>query len=361
MDFAVRTGYNGKLDIEKDELDAEKNKADVEKDEQLPPRPADSVHHVARRAYEVTRKFFQSTKKTIPKLDIINDEFNINCIHEPGLAHFHVACKYGYKNIAEKFLELGQDPNLIVQSTGDSPLHLALFGGCKEVIELLLRRGADPNWVNSKGLTPLQIICNEYNDYDLAKMVFELSHYKYRPVKVNLQDNFGDTLLHVALSRNHKHLFGLLLRYGANPNLANANGCTPLMIIFNLYNDYDLAKMLFELSRDEHKPLRVNAQDKFGNTLIHVALSRGHKNLFELLLRNGANPNLPNAKGLTPLQIICKDIQDNHDWLQMVFELSQYKPVQVNVQDDKGNTPLLLALRSTCCKKKGGGRIAAKK
>ncbi|CAB0029690.1 unnamed protein product [Trichogramma brassicae] len=293
-----------------------------------------------------------TTKTTIPKLHKINDGFNINCTNEPGLAHFHVACKYGYKNIAEKFLELGQEPNLLVQSTGDSPLHLALLGGCKEVIELLLRRGADPNLINNKGLTPLQIICNEYNDYDLAKMVFELSHYKYRPVQVNLQDNFGDTLLHVALSRNHKNLFGLLLKYGADPNLANANGFTPLLIILNLYNDYDLAEMLFELSHDKYKPLLVNAQDKFGNTLIHVTLSRGHKNFFELLLRNGANPNLPNAKGLTPLQIICKDVQDNLDWLQMLFELSQCKPVQVNVQDDKGNTPLLLALRSTCCKKK---------
>ncbi|KAL7295211.1 hypothetical protein TKK_0011517 [Trichogramma kaykai] len=35
-----------------------------------------------------------------------------------GCTHFHVACEYGLEDVVQKFLELGQDPNLLVQKTG---------------------------------------------------------------------------------------------------------------------------------------------------------------------------------------------------------------------------------------------------
>jgi len=46
---------------------------------------------------------------------------------------------------------------------------------------------------------------------------------------------------------------------------------------------------------------RIDGRDEHGNTLLHVAAQNGHKKLLKLLLRRGANVNLQNNKGNTPL------------------------------------------------------------
>ncbi|XP_014220907.1 ankyrin repeat and protein kinase domain-containing protein 1-like [Trichogramma pretiosum] len=133
------------------------------------------------------------------------DQDDVNYIDESGLTHYHVACKQGLQDVVRGFLELGQDPNGIQPGTGDSPLHFA-------------------------GLTPLHIIYKE----STAKMLFELSNERYRPVLVDARDNEGWTALHVALAEGCKKTAELMLRLGADPNLANAEGETPLHVICDL-------------------------------------------------------------------------------------------------------------------------------
>ncbi|KAL7304326.1 hypothetical protein TKK_0003126 [Trichogramma kaykai] len=64
--------------------------------------------------------------------DLFDDLFKIyarydaNFTDESGLSHFHVACEYGCRDVVQKFLEIGQDPNVIWRETDDSPLHLIL-------------------------------------------------------------------------------------------------------------------------------------------------------------------------------------------------------------------------------------------
>uniref|UniRef100_A0ABD2WKV3 Uncharacterized protein n=1 Tax=Trichogramma kaykai TaxID=54128 RepID=A0ABD2WKV3_9HYME len=85
--------------------------------------------------------------------------FDLNYIDEFGLTHFHVACRYGCEEVVRRFLDLGHDPNLLVQEIRDSPLLLALNWRHKQVAELLLRRGAYWNLPNVNGLTPLHVTC----------------------------------------------------------------------------------------------------------------------------------------------------------------------------------------------------------
>ena len=50
---------------------------------------------------------------------------------------------------------------------------------------------------------------------------------------------------------------------------------------------------------------RVDGCNKFGQTALHLALARGMTNIAELLVSNGANPNIVDGDGNLPLHIAC--------------------------------------------------------
>uniref|UniRef100_A0ABD2WH41 Uncharacterized protein n=1 Tax=Trichogramma kaykai TaxID=54128 RepID=A0ABD2WH41_9HYME len=159
----------------------------------------------------------------------IYDRFDVNYDTGSGLTHFHAACMWGLFDVIEKFLELGQDPNVLVQSMRNSPLHLALDNVVSsEVIKLLLRKGADLRLVNAKGSTPLHIFCKKYDDVELAKHLLDLNNEKHQLPQVDVRDKSGKTPLHLALEHSDENVAEFLLRNGADPNLADAEGATPL-------------------------------------------------------------------------------------------------------------------------------------
>ncbi|CAB0036010.1 unnamed protein product [Trichogramma brassicae] len=258
------------------------------------------------------------------------------------------------------FFEINDERHEIVQvdardNLGNTPLHSAVNSCVNEkAFEFLLRRGANPNTTNTEGSTPLHIICKASSNVDLVKMLFELTNAKYKPVQVNAQDKLGNTPLHLNLDCGCKDTTELLLRNGADPNVANADGMISLHIICkqNYYNDWET--ILFEFTNDKYKPLQVDAQDNLGNTPLHYTVAKScAEQTIRVLLKNGANTNLANADGLTPLHIICQKPQrynDDKNDLEMFFMISkEYRQkLQVNSQDKLGNTALHLALGLVC-------------
>ncbi|CAB0029642.1 unnamed protein product, partial [Trichogramma brassicae] len=263
------------------------------------------------------------------------------------LTHFHVACMTGSDYAVEKFLEFGLDPNFCSTEIRKSPLQIALSKNHKNIVRLLMKGGADPNSADADGSTHLHIICKEPKSYDLATMLFEICDEVNKTVLVNPQDTFGNTPLLLALQfmghGNPTTIVEVLLRRGAYLNLANNDGLMPLHIMCDTIG-YD--SIMSGLDVEIYQPVQVDARDQFGNTPLQVALTRRHRNLAELLLRNGADPNLTNAEGLTPLQIICKGDHDD-DLAEMFFKVNSdtKQTVNIDVQDELGNAPLHLALQ----------------
>ncbi|CAB0030145.1 unnamed protein product [Trichogramma brassicae] len=320
----------------------------------------------------------------------INDEASktvkVDAKNRQGNTPLHLAIIYGKKKLAELLLKRGANPNLTnndemtplhsicmkdensddlttwlfeiskyrklqvnaQDKRGQTPLHLALKNRYVKMAKLLMSRGADPNWPDKDGLTPLHLICKRQDDDDeLVQRFFDVDHEFNQLVQVNARDKWGNPPLHWALENGHLNIIQLLLRRGADANLANLKGLTPLHIIcLKKDDDDDLVSRFFDWVNKVNQIVQVNAQDQWGNTPLHWALENKHLNVVQLLLRQGADANLPNLKGLTLLHIIClKKDDDDHlvkrffDWVNKINQV-----VQVNAQDKSGNSPLHWAL-----------------
>ncbi|KAL7293433.1 hypothetical protein TKK_0013194 [Trichogramma kaykai] len=104
----------------------------------------------------------------------------------------------------------------------------------------------------------------------------------------------GDSPLHLALYPGlwAKEMMGLLLKRGANPNLANKEGLTPLYMIGKSW-DYctsdDVANTFFEITDANHQTIQIDAKDNLGRTPLQLAVANLRPDLVDVLFDRGAD------------------------------------------------------------------------
>ncbi|KAH8817678.1 ankyrin repeat-containing domain protein [Flagelloscypha sp. PMI_526] len=83
------------------------------------------------------------------------DDFNI--LTPDGNTPLHLACGKGHSAVANLLLsEPSVDTNCVNQNSW-SPLHYACLSGCKEIVQRLLDKGSDPNQLTNDSWSPLTI------------------------------------------------------------------------------------------------------------------------------------------------------------------------------------------------------------
>ncbi len=114
--------------------------------------------------------------------------------------------------------------------------------------------------------------------------------------------NNWETPLFAAVDRDSGRCAMFLLSKGADPNVANMSGSTPLHHIAAAPSRLEMAKALLEAGADP------SAANKRGATPLHIAAGAGYADLVEALLEKGSDPLALDSDGATPLDRANKSI-----------------------------------------------------
>ena len=112
---------------------------------------------------------------------------------------------------------------------------------------------------------------------------------------VNIKDALGRTPLHIAAENGYEDVAILLAENGADVNITDTNGNTPLIFIIHKTGNLEITRRFLE------KGAAVNTQNRTGETALMYAAWRGHSNIVQLLLENRADVTLKNRQGDTAL------------------------------------------------------------
>lgn len=132
-------------------------------------------------------------------------------------------------------------------------------------------------------------------------------------VDLNAQDEDGNSVLHyLAHMHDECDLPAYLLAKGADANLLNKNGEPPLK-----YKAADLTSASIALiwATSVENLNKVYAD---GETIFTTFLNKGDdydaEDVCQALIDAGANPNIPNKEGHSPLYYLVKDIKQMDEW-----------------------------------------------
>jgi ankyrin repeat protein len=133
-----------------------------------------------------------------------------------------------------------------------------------------------------------------------------------------------------------------LLDLGVDPNTAINDKIPILATIFN--DEPEILQLLLRAGADPNLP------DANGVTPVSAAASAGYIEMAEILLEGGADPNIPDIYGDTPLMAVLKEYQldflseNQAEVYETIVEILLEAGADPNMPDGEGATPLSYAI-----------------
>ncbi|KAI9879865.1 MAG: hypothetical protein M1830_006717 [Pleopsidium flavum] len=233
------------------------------------------------------------------------------------LLRLHCPAARGNARVAKLLLDMGADVD-VRDEDGKTALSIAAGSGSEEVVGLLLSHGANVDAEDSFGETPL-INAAVSGHTAVVQMLLEGGANLEIQSKERGRSAGGTALLE-AVTRYDKNeaVIQLLLERGADIEAVDTQGRTPLIRAAGYSRALPgLARLLLD------KGAKLEAKDPHGRTALVIATEWGTKNVVQLLLERGADPN---AVGPSVTKTAYWLHQDRFDeTLQLVREAQQQR------------------------------------
>ena len=249
-----------------------------------------------------------------------HERVDVNATHPDGATALHWAVHWNDVETAALLAAAGADVNA-VNELGVAPLHLAALNASQTAADVLLRWGADPNRAGPSGETALMTAGRTGNP-DLVRALLEFG------ATVDSNGHFqGQSALMWAAAEGQADAAQMLITHGADVDARSVYGATPLLLAAR-NGDVETARVLLEAGADVNaaEPIlafdgRVDVEESqtSGRSPLFVASASldavsgweyrlqvtpsTHEALAIFLLENGANSNLPDSIGRTPLHV----------------------------------------------------------
>ncbi len=211
----------------------------------------------------------------------------------------HIAAENGYTETAKRLIQAKADLNA-QSNTGETALHYAIQNTNEALVDALLKANADITLGNMHNQAPLHLAAKS-GTTGLVKAILAAISTKSKDAKeaiVNATDVNKDTPLHMASGlKNNPEIINLLIKAGANPNVANVHKLAPLHTA--AYNN--LPENVETLLKAY--PNNINVLTENGDTALHYAVAAGSEKMTQLLLDTGAYRDVQNIKQATPLML----------------------------------------------------------
>lgn len=268
---------------------------------------------------------------------MVNDNNIINKYKLPVLSNsnefelFNLLKNHEYEKFISSFRSSTYINSNIKDNTNTYLIQYAILFKQYEITKMLLMAGAKIDFIDIEGRNILYIpIKFGYNEF--LDILFNNKNYVGIPL-TNLTDRTNNIAIHYAIFFNNEYAFDYLLEQNSNINLYDINGNNAMhyCIIKNNYNF--LEKILNNKSLLQ---FNIDCINKYGESLLHVAINHNNIDIIKLLLEKNINTNIYDEK--FHITALMYAIIKNFD-LKLIKLLITTK-TNILLQDYQGNTIL---------------------
>ncbi|MEO7717598.1 MAG: ankyrin repeat domain-containing protein [Capsulimonas sp.] len=193
-------------------------------------------------------------------------------------------------SIAKFLIDCGANVNELgwMEST---PLHNAAGLGDIDVVRTLLENGADVNAPYTQLLTPLHSASGNRSEHgpQIVQMLIDAG------ADIEATTTSGVTPLLESLFRSAEENLPVLLAAGACIDVRDLRSGHSVFHYVAIHGLRKSIRRLVEAGAD------LNAQDKLGDTALHLAVRKGDVHIVQLLCESGADRGIANVSCLTPV------------------------------------------------------------